>query len=67
MSKTIKIKHYIVFDSAKLIYNFTTQKEMEDWLILGQKYIDEHNGEIVKCICHKDILGYGIVNVKLKE
>jgi hypothetical protein len=63
---TITLKHYIVFNNPKLIFNFDTKQEMDDWLIKGQSFVNEHNGKINKCVC-KTIHKYGITNVKLKS
>ena len=63
---TINIKYYIVFPNPKIIYHFDTKKEMTDWLIKGQSFVDEYHVKIGKCVCktwHK----YAIYHVKLKN
>jgi hypothetical protein len=60
---TINIKHYI---NPKIIYHFDTKKEMTDWLVKGQSFVDENHGKIGKCVC-KTWKTYEIYHEKLKS
>jgi len=55
---SIVLKHYIVFECNKLIFNFKTKKQMDEWLVDGIEFVNEHDGEINKCMCNTGVIGY---------
>lgn len=40
---------------------------MDEWLIKGQEFVNEHNGKIYKCLCNKNIYKYTIYNVNKND